>query len=293
MSSKRNEENWITASSDIKKLKEQWINSSQTKIPLLVIGESGVGKSFWIEQSIQIRKILTNEVKVVDFNSHPISLAEINLLLKSQKTKVIWLKNLAYAETETVKDWLNWWKEEKYNKDPIYYLYWELAKEEVSLLQEKPLAQDFFEQLRSFRFELPPLSKRKPDIALFLQNFLEMANADLKKKVLSFEEKFIPFFLNRIYKTNLHELRDLVFSMVAFTSTKHVLLKSLPLHYFTSEAEKLHIQTGVSISDYEKEIIKSNLILTNGNREKTAKILGISERNLYRKLKEYQLEEVC
>ncbi|BDA77081.1 transcriptional regulator [Leptospira kobayashii] len=293
MSSKRNEENWITASSDIKKLKEQWIHSSQTKIPLLIIGESGVGKSFWIEQSIQIRKIQTNEVKIVDFHSHPASLEEIKNLLKAQKTKVIWLKNLAYAEIETIKDWLNWWKEEKYNKDPKYYFYWELAKDEIPLLKEKPLAQEFFDQLRSFRFELPPLSKRKPDIALFLQNFLEMANTDFKKKVLSFEEKFIPFFLDRNYKTNLHELKDLVFSMVAFTSTKHVLLKSLPLHYFISDTEKLHVQTGVSISDYEKEIIKSNLILTNGNREKTAKILGISERNLYRKLKEYQLEEVC
>lgn len=293
MSSKRNEENWIASSSDIRKLKEQWEQSSQTKIPLLIIGEAGVGKSFWIEQSIRIRKIESTEIKIIDFKSYHTSIPEISSLIKSQKTKVIWLRNLTHVESPVIKDWLNWWKEEKYNQDSKYFLYWELSTDEISSLKEKPLAQEFFDQLRSFRFELPPLSKRKSDIALFLQNFLEQANLDLKKKVLSFEEKFLPFFLDRNYKTNLHELKDIVYSMVAFTSTKHVLLKSIPLHYFTADAEKLQIQTGVSISDYEKEIIKSNLILTNGNREKTAKILGISERNLYRKLKEYQLEEVC
>ncbi|WP_411824228.1 helix-turn-helix domain-containing protein [Leptospira sp. 'Mane'] len=293
MSSKRNEENWIASSSDIRKLKEQWEQSSQTKIPLLIIGEAGVGKSFWIEQSIRIRKIESTEIKIIDFKSYHTSIPEISSLIKYQKTKVIWLRNLTHVESPVIKDWLNWWKEEKYNQDSKYFLYWELSTDEISSLKEKPLAQEFFDQLRSFRFELPPLSKRKSDIALFLQNFLEQANLDLKKKVLSFEEKFLPFFLDRNYKTNLHELKDIVYSMVAFTSTKHVLLKSIPLHYFTADAEKLQIQTGVSISDYEKEIIKSNLILTNGNREKTAKILGISERNLYRKLKEYQLEEVC
>ncbi|MFG0251847.1 MAG: helix-turn-helix domain-containing protein [Phycisphaerales bacterium JB038] len=39
----------------------------------------------------------------------------------------------------------------------------------------------------------------------------------------------------------------------------------------------------------EKRAIRETLKLTGGNREKTAKLLGIGERTLYRKLKEYGL----
>ena len=37
----------------------------------------------------------------------------------------------------------------------------------------------------------------------------------------------------------------------------------------------------------EQELIRNTLKMTNGNREQTAKILGIGERTLYRKIKEY------
>ena len=39
----------------------------------------------------------------------------------------------------------------------------------------------------------------------------------------------------------------------------------------------------------ERELIRNTLKLTNGNREQAAKILGIGERTLYRKIKEYDL----
>jgi two-component system response regulator HydG len=46
---------------------------------------------------------------------------------------------------------------------------------------------------------------------------------------------------------------------------------------------------GVSLNDIEKQAIAETLARTKGNREKTAKILGIGERTLYRKIKEYNL----
>jgi DNA-binding NtrC family response regulator len=39
----------------------------------------------------------------------------------------------------------------------------------------------------------------------------------------------------------------------------------------------------------EKEVIRRALALNQGNRPKTAKMLGIAERTLYRKIKEYEL----
>jgi two-component system response regulator HydG len=46
---------------------------------------------------------------------------------------------------------------------------------------------------------------------------------------------------------------------------------------------------GISIEQAEKELIRNTLKMTNGNREQAAKLLGIGERTLYRKIKEYGL----
>jgi two-component system, NtrC family, response regulator HydG len=47
--------------------------------------------------------------------------------------------------------------------------------------------------------------------------------------------------------------------------------------------------TGLSMEQVEKEHIRRTLEMTGGNREQAAKILGIGERTLYRKLKEFGL----
>jgi len=46
---------------------------------------------------------------------------------------------------------------------------------------------------------------------------------------------------------------------------------------------------GVSLNELEKQAIIETLAKTGNNREKAAKILGIGERTLYRKIKEYNL----
>ena len=46
---------------------------------------------------------------------------------------------------------------------------------------------------------------------------------------------------------------------------------------------------GIPIVQAEKELIRNTLKMVNGNREQAAKILGIGERTLYRKIKEYDL----
>jgi two-component system response regulator HydG len=47
--------------------------------------------------------------------------------------------------------------------------------------------------------------------------------------------------------------------------------------------------TGVSLDEIERKAIMDTLAKTQGNREQAARILGIGERTLYRKIKEYDL----
>ena len=47
---------------------------------------------------------------------------------------------------------------------------------------------------------------------------------------------------------------------------------------------------GISIEQAERELIRNTLRAVNGNREQAAKMLGIGERTLYRKIKEYEID---
>jgi DNA-binding NtrC family response regulator len=49
-------------------------------------------------------------------------------------------------------------------------------------------------------------------------------------------------------------------------------------------------KSGMSMSDVEKAAIDAALKETHGNRRKAAEALGIGERTLYRKLKEYAID---
>ena len=56
-----------------------------------------------------------------------------------------------------------------------------------------------------------------------------------------------------------------------------------------TSGEQTEHHNGQSVDEMQKQLIINTLKTTNGNRRKTAEILGISERTLYRKIKQYGL----
>ena len=57
------------------------------------------------------------------------------------------------------------------------------------------------------------------------------------------------------------------------------------------EQNSIKLSIGTSLADAEKEIIRSTLLRNNGNKSKTADILGIGRKTLHRKIQEYNIEE--
>ena len=62
-----------------------------------------------------------------------------------------------------------------------------------------------------------------------------------------------------------------------------------PIEIETIEIPVGELEEGVSIEDQEKALIEKALHATGGYRKEAAAKLGISERTLYRKMKEYNL----
>jgi len=93
---------------------------------------------------------------------------------------------------------------------------------------------------------------------------------------------------------NIRQLRNAIRTMVVMCDRDRLDMQDIPPEI--TQRRQLIAGSGavaglwtVSLDELEKKAIEETLAKTKGNREKTAKVLGIGERTLYRKIKEYNL----
>jgi two-component system response regulator HydG len=82
--------------------------------------------------------------------------------------------------------------------------------------------------------------------------------------------------------------------MAVMTDNEKLDVKDIPAEIYQVRQLSGQVATGplggVSLNDIERKAIIDTLAKVGNNREKAAKLLGIGERTLYRKLKEYDIE---
>jgi DNA-binding NtrC family response regulator len=92
---------------------------------------------------------------------------------------------------------------------------------------------------------------------------------------------------------NVRQLMNVVQNMVIVAGEGSIELEHVPIELRQGDGDagkSLGSLAGLSLDQIEKQAIRNTLRMTAGNREQAAKMLGIGERTLYRKLKEYGLK---
>ena len=152
--------------------------------------------------------------------------------------------------------------------------------------------EDLYYRLKVVTLQLPPLRERSSDIKLLVDHFLRHF-ADLHGKgVESIDRDALVALVHYAWPGNVRELRNAVESMVVRARGNILTSADLPPEIGprpTTEAEGWEFLAGKSADEVERNHIRVTLVATDGNRLKAASTLGISERTLYRKIKEYGL----
>ncbi|WP_035295779.1 sigma-54-dependent transcriptional regulator [Brevibacillus thermoruber] len=156
--------------------------------------------------------------------------------------------------------------------------------------------EDLFYRLNVIPIRTPALRERREDIPLLIEHFLDLyaVNLGKGKKVCS------PEALKRLYAYsypgNVRELANIVEYAVALSQGEIITTEDLPFSVSerpsgsrTAPAgqEGVFIPAGMSLEEAERRIILYTLERNGGHRKKTADQLGISERGLRQKLKQY------
>jgi DNA-binding NtrC family response regulator len=149
--------------------------------------------------------------------------------------------------------------------------------------------QDLFFRLNVVPVKLPPLRERKSDIPLLVTSFLErFSQQDGAQRELT--EEAMPRLIAYDWPGNVRELENALQRSVAMSSGPYISVHDLPttLHYPTSERAPGKEEI-LPLEELERRAILSTLRQNGGDKQATARTLGIGKTTLYRKLKQYQI----
>jgi two-component system, NtrC family, response regulator HydG len=161
-------------------------------------------------------------------------------------------------------------------------------KDLPTLIREGKFREDLYYRLKVVTVELPPLRERLEDLPLLIQSFMEEFSRRQGKKSIEITPAAMELLYNYDWPGNVRELRNCVEAMVALDKDGKLDAEDVPR--YVKQGEETGSSTGVggvNLEEKEKESIRKALALCEGNREKAAKMLGIGERTLYRKIKRY------
>ncbi len=160
------------------------------------------------------------------------------------------------------------------------------------MVSEGTFREDLLFRLQVVTLQLPPLRERAGDIPLLIDHFIgELAQVH-QRSVRGITPEARALLGRYPWPGNVRELRNAIENMVLLARGDLLGVDDVPESVKQSAGSRglgaggLDL-AGRSLAEIERVAIAENLKLMNGNRAKTAKVLGIGERTLYRKIKEY------
>ncbi|KAA3607925.1 MAG: sigma-54-dependent Fis family transcriptional regulator [Planctomycetota bacterium] len=191
-------------------------------------------------------------------------------------------------------------------------------------VREGRFREDLFYRLAVITVDLPPLRNRLQDLPLLVHHFQEEFSNKHRKEIHAIQPEVMDSFRHHVWPGNVRELRNVVETMVVLDRNGELGREDLPRHLLRREALPAAVPidpeesasgigmdaapkevaeaggeagggqveawlVGKTLAEVEEELIRATLVKLEGNRAKAAKALGMGERTLYRKIKEFGL----
>ncbi|MEX2445441.1 MAG: sigma-54 dependent transcriptional regulator [Alkalispirochaeta sp.] len=152
--------------------------------------------------------------------------------------------------------------------------------------------EDLFYRLNVVNVHVPPLRERKEDIPLLTASFIKEFAKENKKPVEGIDARARSALHKYHWPGNIRELRNSIESAVVMAKNTYITVDDLPpsISQGADEGDSITISVGSRLDEAEREVIRSTLAACNGNKTRTAEVLGIGRKTLHRKIAEYGLE---
>lgn len=172
----------------------------------------------------------------------------------------------------------------------------------LEMVKRGSFRQDLYYRLSVVKIELPPLRERRGDIPLLTDHFLKELSTQYGKPFEGVSRAARRALMSYDWPGNIRQLKNAAERMLVLDTDGILDLDDLPEEIvpvggpegdgsYSSDRSGADFLIGRPFSEVERYYIERALDLADGKREEAAKMLGIGERTLYRKLKEYQKQK--
>jgi len=160
-------------------------------------------------------------------------------------------------------------------------------KDLEDLVKKGKFRDDLYYRLKVFTINMPPLRTRKDDIPQLVVHFLAKINNELHKNV-----HIVPYDVMEILQSynwvgNVRELENILTQAVVLAKSNVLGKEYLILKGNYDSGKKMELKSLLTLSEMERAHILDILRSLSWNKNRAAKILGISKSTLYKKIEEY------
>jgi transcriptional regulator with GAF, ATPase, and Fis domain len=156
-------------------------------------------------------------------------------------------------------------------------------------VSEGRFRKDLFFRLNVYPITLPTLRERKEDIPLLVDHFLKVYQKKANKYIAGASEEAMRLLRVYSFPGNVRELENAIERAVIMTGKRVITADELPERIRSSGAGErtVELPLGIPLEEAERRLILETLATTGNDKTRTAEILGIGRKTLYRKLNRY------
>lgn len=155
-------------------------------------------------------------------------------------------------------------------------------------IEKGDFREDLYHRINEFTIRIPDLKERKEDLLLFANHFLDLANSELQKDIIGFDNDTMQLFQSYSWPGNLRQMKNVIKYATLLATGRYITRKELPEEL----TENLSSHTNIQLKnvEHERDLIRKALQECGNNKTRAAQLLDIDRKTLYNKLKIYQLD---
>ena len=161
-------------------------------------------------------------------------------------------------------------------------------------LEQGTFREDLYYRLNVVPLEIPPLRERKQDIPYLAEHFLKKLAPDTGSRVESITPAAIERLLEYSWPGNVRELENVIERSLVMAAGKELDARDIKLDTNnrprTLATSDFALPDGMSLDQYEQEIIKQALKKADGNKSQAARLLGLTRNALRYRLTQMGME---
>jgi len=316
-SSKYTMNNIVGKSSKIVELKQLALKAAKTNAPVLLIGESGTGKELFAHAIHHASDRRTHPFIRLNCAAIPKDLLEAELFgyepgaftgagTKGKPGKFelahrgsIFLDEISDLPMEMQPKLLRVLEEKEMERlggtrltKCDFRLITATNENLERCVEEGRFRKDLYYRLNVIPIQIPPLRERKEDIQIISEHLIYNLNKDLGTHVAKISPEVLNIFQNYDWPGNVRELANILERIIYITEGDTIQFRHLPFFLQRMSGGSSKIQPSFLRNireDMEKEALLHAIRISNDNKNKAARLLGIHRTALYKKMKKLNI----